>query len=66
MSMGHGVEATSGWIESTAQAWPILAAWVGVVQIHGLWRSSGEAAQDTIRPSGPIELTRPRTPPLAV
>jgi len=55
MSMEHGVEATSGWIVSTAQAWPFVAAWVVVVLIHGLWRSSGEAAQDTIRPSGPIE-----------
>lgn len=55
MSMEHGVEAASGWIVGTAHAWPFLVAWVVVVLIHGLWRSSGDAAQDTIRPSGPIE-----------
>jgi len=55
MSTEHGVETTSGWIVGIAQAWPFIVAWVAVVLIHGLWRSSGDAAQDTIRPAGPIE-----------
>lgn len=34
-------------------AWPLLAGWIAVVLIHGIWRSLGGAAQDPIRPSGP-------------
>jgi hypothetical protein len=31
-----------------------LVVWVGVVLVHGAWRSRGDAGQDPIRPSGPI------------
>jgi hypothetical protein len=32
----------------------VIAVWIAIVLIHGLWRSLGAAPQDPIRESGPI------------
>jgi len=42
-----------GWVPTARLAWFVAAAWVVVVLTYGLLRSSGDAVQDTIRPSGP-------------
>jgi hypothetical protein len=34
--------------------WWSLALWLALALIHGLWRSTGAAEQDPIRPPGPI------------
>jgi len=32
-----------------------VSAWVLVVLLHGVWRSTLEADPDPVRPSGPVE-----------
>ena len=51
--MAQGAEHAGGWMLSGFQAVVTLWAWLGVVLAHGLWRSSGGAEQDPIRPAGP-------------
>ncbi len=53
--MEHAAAQATGWIVDTTHAWVFLGCWVAVVLIYGLWRSRGEAPQDTIRPSGPTD-----------
>lgn len=52
--MTHGVEHAGGWMPDAPLAWAILAVWLVVVVLYGLYRSTGEAPQDPIRPSGPF------------
>ena len=35
--------------------WTLLCLWLGVVVLHGLYRSFFRPEPDPIRPSGPIE-----------
>ncbi|MBZ5638010.1 MAG: hypothetical protein LAO51_04545 [Acidobacteriia bacterium] len=51
--MEQGVTQATGWIVATPHAWTFIAIWAVVVLAYGIWRSRGEATQDTIRPSGP-------------
>lgn len=37
------------------QAITSIAIWLGIVLVYGLFRSLGEAGQDPIRPSGPLD-----------
>ncbi len=53
--MEHAAAQTAGWILDTTDVWVFVGCWVVVVLLYGLWRSRGEAPQDTIRPSGPTE-----------
>lgn len=43
-----------GWLPGAELTWWIAIAWVAIVVVYGLYRSTGEAEQDTIRPSGPL------------
>jgi hypothetical protein len=36
-------------------AWVFLAVWGAVVLAYALWRSRGDAPQDPLRPSGPLD-----------
>jgi hypothetical protein len=53
--MEHAAAQATGWILNPTHAWVFAGIWVVVVLAYGFWRSRGEAAQDTIRPSGPTE-----------
>jgi len=46
----------AGWVPDLKLAWTVLAVWVAVVLMYGLWRSRGDGKQDPIRPSGPEVL----------
>jgi hypothetical protein len=54
--MAHETAAATGWIVSGYQAWVILWIWVGVMLLHGLWRSTSRPEPDPVRPSGPTKL----------
>ena len=43
-----------GWLVDARLAWIVAGVWLAVVCLYGLRRSLGEAAQDPIRPSGPL------------
>ena len=45
---------TQGWLLDATTVWIALSAWAAAVLLHALWRSSGAAAPDPIRESGPI------------
>ena len=47
------MESSYGWLPTARLGWMLLAGWIGIVLVHGIWRSLGSAAQDPIRPSGP-------------
>jgi hypothetical protein len=53
--MEHAATQATGWILTPTHATTFLVIWAVVVLVYGLWRSLGEAKQDTIRPSGPTE-----------
>jgi hypothetical protein len=53
--MEHAAAQAAGWILTKTHAVVFLVIWGVVVLVYGLWRSLGEAKQDTIRPSGPTE-----------
>jgi hypothetical protein len=52
--MTHAGEV-GGWLLDARTYAIAVAAWLAVVVLYGFWRSGGGAAQDPIRPSGPIE-----------
>jgi hypothetical protein len=43
----------AGYLLNDSQAMIFLAAWIALVLVHGFYRSTGEAKQDPILPSGP-------------
>lgn len=45
---------TGHWMLDARTAKIVVAVWVAVVIVYGLWRSRGTAAADPIRESGPI------------
>lgn len=49
------MEHDSGFMITGLQAMAVLGAWVVLVLVYGLLRSLGEAPQDPIRPSGPLD-----------
>jgi len=53
--MTHGAHEAAATVLDAAKAWFFLGAWVLVVLVHGMWRSTGEVKQDPHRPSGPID-----------
>ena len=44
---------SAGFLLTAGQAKIFAAVWTAMVLVYGLWRSSGDAAQDTIRDAGP-------------
>jgi len=53
MSIGHEAAPMAGWIINGFETLVVLATWVGVVVLYGLWRSLNRPEPDPIRPSGP-------------
>jgi hypothetical protein len=53
MSIGHEAAPMAGWIISGFETLVVLAVWVGVVVLYGLWRSLNRPEPDPIRPAGP-------------
>lgn len=35
--------------------WIAVAVWTGIVVLHGLWRSRGQAVPDPVREAGPLD-----------
>ncbi len=48
-------EAVRGWTFGGFEAMLILALWVALVLLHGLFRSLYRPDLDPIRPSGPLD-----------
>ncbi len=51
--MEHAAAQATGCFVNTTHAWWVAGFWIVGVLAYGLWRSLGDAKQDTIRPSGP-------------
>ena len=47
--------STHGFMPDGQLAWTVLFVWLGLVLLHGCYRSWARPAADAIRPSGPIE-----------
>lgn len=49
----NAMVGSNGFMLDESQAMTFLVVWVVLVLLYGFYRSTGEAAQDPIRPSGP-------------
>jgi hypothetical protein len=51
----HEIEDAAMCIVNTRHAFWVLGIWAAGMLVHALWRSTGEAPQDPLRPSGPTQ-----------